>query len=90
MSWSVAANGKAVDVAATIENQFETRGACMEPEESIRQSARKLIAESLKAQIPSDKDVRVSAYGSQSVRGMLGGAPDEIRNSLSITITPEN
>lgn len=89
MSWSVAANGKASEVAKTIEIQFNTSSACVEPEEGIRQGARKLIADCLAAQIP-DRDVRVSAFGSQSQSSWEKDKPIEVRNSLSITVTPEN
>lgn len=83
MSWSVGADGKAPEVKASIEKQFATSGPCVEPEETIRLGAAKLITVALEAQDQA-KDVRVSAYGSMSSNGTT------IRNSLNITIAPEN
>lgn len=88
MSWSVGATGKAPTVAEQIAKQFENGSKCAEPEETIRQAAKKLIETSLEAQDPA-KDVQVSAYGSQSVYDV--GSPNAtFRNSLSISITPQN
>ena len=67
MSWGVSAIGRAPAVGAAIERQFES-GKCAEPEESIRQAARALIAASIAAQ-DSAKVIRVQAYGSQSTEG---------------------
>jgi hypothetical protein len=59
MSWGVSAIGRAPAVGAAIERQFES-GKCAEPEESIRQAARALIAASIAAQ-DSVKGIRVQA-----------------------------
>ena len=87
MSWSVSAVGKSDVVAAVIEKQFENGGKCMEPEESIRQAARALLAASLKAQVPSAA-VEVSAGGSQSTGASIPGGPDVVRNTLTLTVKP--
>lgn len=63
MSWSVSAIGKKAAVAASIEKQFAST-QCSEPEESVRQKARALIAATLAA---STSDVvKVDASGSAS------------------------
>ena len=81
MSWSVGVKSlPAKEAAAEIEKQFEAGSKCAEPEETIRQAARKLIAETIAAQ---DVKLSVSAYGSQSSSAGVLGA------SLGITITPE-
>jgi len=82
MSWSVSASGKAPEAKANIAGQFERGSKCADPEEEIRQVAAKLIDLSLGHQDP-EKDVSVTAYGSQSVAGV------SVRNSLDITITPQ-
>ena len=84
MSWSVATVGKSPEAASEIARQFATSGPCEEPEEGIRQGAAKLLALAIEAQDP-DKQVRISAYGSQSKDYATG----KIRNSLNITVTPE-
>lgn len=66
MSWSVGAKGTTPEVGETIEKQFESANKCPEPEEGTRQSARKLIAEVVKAQTDRTK-LNINAYGSQSV-----------------------
>ncbi|MDE2097867.1 MAG: hypothetical protein KGL39_11510 [Patescibacteria group bacterium] len=81
MSWSVGAIGKAPAVAARIESEFSRYGACSDPEEGVKQSARKTLAVALAAQSP-DTVVKVSAAGSQSVDHLTGAT----RNSLSIDV----
>jgi hypothetical protein len=81
MSWSAHAKGKVADVKKLVDQQFESSAKCAEPEETVRQAARKFIAASLAAQ-DSECDVYVSAYGSQA------GATR--RNYASIQVTPEN
>lgn len=80
MSWSVGGSGKAGEVLAAIERQFETSGPCMEPEETVRQAARGAIKAALEAQ-GSDVTVNMNAYGSQ------GKMNDSVMNSLNITIS---
>ena len=89
MSWSVTAIGKSDAVATEIEKQFTTMHNCVEPEESVRQSARATIKASLAAQIPHTV-IKVAASGSQSTKYGKGGAPDGVQNSLSITIEPQH
>lgn len=84
MSWSVGASGKSDEVAALIEEQFAAY-TCTEPEESVRQGARQLIAATLAASIPPAVRT-VSAWGSQSTLHQEG-KPDEVQNTLSITIS---
>ena len=84
MSWSVAAKGKALEVKTDVAGQFERASKCAEPEESIRLATAKLIDLSLEAQDP-EKDVSVSAYGSQSADYQT----QKVRNSLNITISPQ-
>lgn len=81
MSWSVAASGKQHEVISSVMSQFNSQ-KCEEPEESIRKAAGNLIVLALQAQDP-DKNVQVSAWGSQSVTGTV------VRNSLSIKIDPQ-
>lgn len=86
MSWSTQAMGKAPAAAAHIEQEFSVMGKCVEPEESIKQKARELIAASL-AGCHESKFVQVSASGSQSTEYDRTGKPTErISNSLSIKI----
>ena len=51
-----------------IEKQFNDGGKCVEPEESTRQTARRLIAQMVEVQTPGTK-LNISAYGSQSFDG---------------------
>ena len=81
MSWSVAASGKRGEVVSSVTKQFSNQ-KCEEPEESIRKAAGNLIDLALEHQDP-EKNVQVSAFGSQSVNGNV------VRNSLSIQITPQ-
>lgn len=88
MSWSVSAVGRPPAVAAVIETQFAA-SSCSEPEETVRQAARKVIAEALAAQRP-DSAVKVSASGSQqssyNQESKSWGAP--YQNSLEIKVEP--
>lgn len=88
MSWSVAATGKAPEVRKEIAGQFQRSGPCLEPEETIRQSAAKLIDAALEAQAES-QEVKVSAYGSQGMKYSGNNDPVVQSNSLNITITPQ-
>lgn len=85
MSWSVGASGKSDEVAEKIEAQFASYSPCTEPEESVKQGARKLIAEVLAANNPPVNRT-VSAWGSQATLSQ-DGKPDEAQNTLSITIS---
>jgi hypothetical protein len=87
MSWSVSATAVKSDVAAkAIESQFASYTPCPEPEESIKQAARDLIAQALAGNVPS-REVSVSAWGSQTTSSGGKGAPDVVSNTLSITIS---
>lgn len=85
MSWSVSGSGASSEVAASIESQFETSGPCSEPEETVRQNARVVIASALRAQTPDTTKVSVSAYGSQSSYTDSDGA-SRITNNLTISV----
>lgn len=86
MSWSVSATGKAAPVAAEVEKQFAL-GHCMEPEETVRQAARALIAAALAAQTDPVSAVKVQAAGSQSQKyDKDGKATNLFTNNLSITV----
>ena len=86
MSWSVAAQGDSVKVAAEIESQFLSSGAQDAPEEAIKQSARALIAQALAGNEPS-RFLTVSAWGRQTKTPGVPPATDEVTNSLHINIT---
>ncbi len=90
MSWSVAAIGKATAVAAAIEDQFTRAGACMEPEETIRQAARTAIAVALAGETATGAVVKVTAAGSQSQTYDNNGKPSGLfTNGLSLSIEPQ-
>lgn len=72
MSWSVSAVGKPKVVATSIERQLGSH-KCQEPEESIRQDARRMIAASLAA-MPENVAVKVTASGSMDFNNGIGGA----------------
>lgn len=88
MSWSVSAVGKPAAVSASIERQFAST-SCAEPEETVRQAARVVVAAAIAAQRP-DCAVQVSASGSMSTSYnedlKTWGAP--FTNQLSITVQP--
>jgi len=86
MSWSVSATGNSIDVAMKIEEQFSSYTPCPDPEESIKQSARDLIGQALRGNIP-DREVTVSACGSQATYYGTEGAPDRVANTLNISIS---
>lgn len=83
MSWSVSGSGEPKTVADQIAKQFSV-SKCEEPEEGIRLASADLIAKALSSQ-DGAKTVKVSAYGSQS----KDYTTNKVRNSLSISITPE-
>lgn len=87
MSWSVAATGKAPAVGADLERQFANGSKCSEPEETIRQAARMLLAASIAGQDPASV-VQISAAGSQSQSYSTGASGSSIKNSLTIAVTP--
>jgi len=84
MSWSVSARGQTPGIAAEIERQFEGSGQCVEPEETSKQAARKIIADTIAMQGIMQK-LTVSAYGSQ-VKNPTTSSPAV---SLSIIVTAE-
>jgi len=88
MSWSVSAIGKSQAVAAAIEKQFTSSGACAEPEETVRQAARALIAQALSSEDASAV-VSVSANGSQSSTYTDGKWGPPYTNQLKIEIQPQ-
>lgn len=67
MSWSVGHSGPSNLVAEELEKQFTAMESypCPEPEETIKQRARQLIAVALGANVPP-RTVSVGAYGGQS------------------------
>jgi hypothetical protein len=89
MSWGVGAVGKAGPVATEIERQFAGMPAHQEPEESIRQAARSVIAAALKGQARSTV-VKVAACGSQSQKYEGGKATGEYTNNLTISVEPQS
>jgi len=82
MSWSVSGIGKAAAVRKAIAQQFANGGKCVEPEETIRQTAASLIDKALEGQSDAIA-VRVIANGSQS---MSSGVVNN--NSCSISVEP--
>jgi len=84
MTWSVSAIGRAPKVREEISRQF-TLNKCVEPEESVRQSAAKVIDDALAAQ-DDNFVVQVSASGSQSSSDW--NAKTGVSNSLAISIVP--
>lgn len=87
MSWSVSAKGKVSEVRASLSRQFETSGPCVEPEETTRQSAAKLIDEALGLMNP-EKEVYVTGCGSQNFDYSVTPAVPTT-SSLSIKIEPQ-
>jgi hypothetical protein len=85
MSWGVAAQGKAPKVREEIARQFANGGKCMEPEETIRQSAAATIDAAIAGQ-HDEAFVKVSASGSMSFRDYSNRT--DPTNSLSISIEP--
>jgi hypothetical protein len=85
MSWSVAAVGKAAAVKTEIARQFAVGSKCLEPEETVRQSAAVVMDAALAAQDPT-MAVKASASGSMTFKNWdnrTGGS-----NNLSISIEP--
>jgi hypothetical protein len=82
MSWSVGGSGKPSEVADSIDKQFAGSSPLMEPEETVRQAARKVIAVAL-AGCTDNNDRTVSAWGSMSTNYETR----KQNNTLSITIT---
>lgn len=87
MSWSVCAVGKVAAVANAIEQQFDANGPCSEPEETVRQAAKAMIANALQAQDPNGA-VQVSASGSQGSTYTNGSWGPPYTNQLKIDIQP--
>lgn len=87
MSWSVSAVGKAPAVAAAIEKQFAAMSyPCPEPEESVKQSIRKIIAQLCASQTrPDAMAVKVQAAGSMYWFSGDQNQPKEISNTASLT-----
>lgn len=85
MSWSVGSDGMSGEVGGVIERQFEAMPACPEPEEKLKQSARQTIALAVAAQVPETL-LSVKAWGSQSTVAGAEGAPDSVKNSLTILV----
>jgi hypothetical protein len=88
MSWSVGGIGKAKALAAKIENDFANTTACAEPEETVRQAARAVIAAALAGQHES-KAIKVSASGSMSNYAEWPSTEAKVSNSLTITVEPQ-
>jgi hypothetical protein len=85
MSWSVSAIGRVPAVRAAIAKQFADGGKCVEPEESIRQAAAKVLDSVIVAQDPTNV-VKVTASGSQSFKDY--GTKTGIGNGLTIVVEP--
>lgn len=89
MSWSVSYAGDSTEATKQVQTQFEAldKYLCPEPEETIKQQARTLIAAALAGNVPS-RNITVSAYGSQSTwTDGAEGSPTKVGNMLSINIT---
>lgn len=85
MSWSLqAAFGKAPAVREGVAKQFENGHKCMEPEESIRLAAAKIIDVALAGQDQAQV-VEVSASGSMSTKNGKFAS-----NQLNIAVTPRS
>lgn len=82
MSWSVSAVGKPAAVAAKLNDDFARMSPCVEPEETIRQSARSMISTAL-GSFRADQPVRVEASGSQNT---IDNEPQY--NQLKVSIEP--
>jgi len=79
------------EVIEKIKQQFESASKCLEPEETIRLRAADLIGLCLEKNEDPDKEINVSAYGSQSAQSYDDATRTwsrPFRNSLNITITP--
>jgi len=88
MSWSVAASGQVEEVRKEVVRQAspECASPCLEPEETVRQAALKVIDTALEAQDPA-MVVKVAANGSMGYKDWQ--AKTGCNNSLSITIAPQ-
>lgn len=84
MSWSVSAVGKATAVRKSIADQF-TRNTCAEPEETVRQTAAKLLDAALAAQ-DDNQPVEVTASGSQGFKDW--NAKTGVSNQLTMNVRP--
>ena len=84
MSWSVGAVGKAAALRTEISQQFTRGGKCVEPEETIRLEAGRLIDKALES-ITGPFVVKVQASGSQSYKN-YSKPEDGICNNLSIAV----
>jgi hypothetical protein len=87
MSWSVSGVGKAPALAAKLEKDFANQSKCAEPEETVRQAARAVIAAALAGQ-DSGKAIKVDASGSMSNYAEYPSTEAKISNTLSISVTP--
>ena len=84
MSWSVGAVGKPQAVRNSILEQFSRASVCMEPEETIRQSAKDVLEKALDS-MTNNFSVRVIASGSQSYKN-YSKPEDGVCNSLDMKI----
>jgi hypothetical protein len=82
MSWIVGATDVTPKVGELVDKMFEGY-QCVDPEEGIRQAARKIIADTVAAQTEGTK-LQISAFGSQST----DYTTKKVTVSLSISITP--
>jgi hypothetical protein len=87
MSWSVGASGLSDEVTVNVDAQFAAMHyPCPEPEETLKQQARALIAAYLASNKPP-RDVTVSAFATQGSGWDGEKHVEPISNSLTITIT---
>ena len=84
MSWSTSAIGKPAAVAAQVEKTLSNI-KCMEPEETIKNTIKGILATALAA-FPPNMAVKVDANGSQSVPD--SATPTVTTNSLYVKIEP--
>jgi hypothetical protein len=79
MSWSVSAIGKPAAVASKVAADLSSY-KCVEPEETIKQTAGQALIAAINAQDP-DSVIQVTASGQS------GTAP-KLNNTLNVSITP--
>jgi len=81
MSWSFTAAGKGAQVAAAARAE-KGRNACKEPEESFRQTALELLAQSAEANLPG------VALKAEAAGSMWLGTDGVHQNNLTLMISP--
>lgn len=65
MSWGIAVTGNTPAIATEIDKEFSLTSKSPEPEETLKQAARKLIRDVITAQSPGTK-LKITAWGNQT------------------------